>query len=196
MGGIRHRRAQLGAVADHGQEAEVVAGVLVEEEGVGQRADHRRGGPGVAALLEPHEIVDADPGEGRRPLRGADPGCDGDPSPAGRHRPGSGPHGGPAGTLGSVCQHLTSVPSDPPDQPGPAGTRVDPAFLFPRGRPDPGSMQTTEQLPPRPRPLGRRHQPRRRRVRHPPPRRVQGPRPLRPLRGVGRDRSDPGRRPR
>jgi hypothetical protein len=37
--------------------------VVVQPQGVGERAEHLGGGVAVAALLEPGEVLDADPGE-------------------------------------------------------------------------------------------------------------------------------------
>src|SRR6202022_3689521 len=56
---------KLGALTHHRQRRELPAFVLVEAQRIGERGDHARRRWGVAALLEPDEVVDAEPCEGR-----------------------------------------------------------------------------------------------------------------------------------
>ena len=61
-----------------GDQVEVAALLVGEAERAGERRQHLRRGVGGAALLEPREVVDGEPGEARQLLaaqaRGASPG--------------------------------------------------------------------------------------------------------------------------
>ena len=118
--------AQLPALADHGQRVELPALLVVEAQCVGERDDHTRRGSGVAALLETNEVVDADPGERRHlfaaQTRSSPATAVGQPDIAGLQLLPASPK-----ELGHR-RHPTSMPEGPAKHPGPASTRISPAF--------------------------------------------------------------------
>ena len=99
---------------------------VVEAQGVGERGDHARRGSGVAALLEPNEVVDADAGEGGDFF-----------SAQTRRSPASVVGQSDVGRLELLAagaeelghsRHITSMPYELAYVPGPVSTRIIPAF--------------------------------------------------------------------
>jgi hypothetical protein len=120
------RWAEFRTLIDHGQHRELPAFVLIEAKSVGERSDHTCRGSGVAPLLQANQVVDAHPGE-RRDFLSAQTRC----SPAAAV--GQSDVGGlelvaaGAEELGH-SRHVDIMPYDPPNHPGPRGTRIIPAF--------------------------------------------------------------------
>ena len=159
-----------------GQPPQVGEIVVVQSQGVGQGGEHLRRGVPVTTLLQAHEVVDADPGEGRQlgpaqPWRAA----------TRRDRQAD---VGRADRFAARAEELAELTVDHGLQSagrggvqgGPGGTSLDrglpagPVFADdrPHGRHDDHPTSPQARL------LGARHGPRPRRLRRPSPRRRQG----------------------
>ena len=124
------RRAHRRAHADGAEVDEVTALVVGHPHGVGERHEHLGRRVLVAALLEPHEVVDADPGERGDLLAPQARRAPAAVRRAARRRAARSARGGPGGRRraagGSRHRHHHAGPG--PRQGGPAGARINAAF--------------------------------------------------------------------